>query len=890
MAFRSRVAALLRNLFRGGATERELDDELRAYVDMVVDDKRRLGLTPEQARRSALAELQGLEQVKERVRAVRAGALLAQVWRDVGYGLRIARRNPGFTLAAILTLALGIGAATATFTIVDTIVIRPLPYREPGRLVKIWASASSEPIDNVALAEFKDISDQNHVFAEVAADDGMDFTVLTMAGQRAPANGAIVTPQWLSTLGVQPILGRGFLPDEGQPGRDHVVILTDDYWRRRFNADPGVIGKTLEIDGTASTIVGVLPPNVLRYGADFLKPLVSATYPADRQRRDLDVVARLRPGATVASAQAEVDVIANRMASVYPESNQGRRFSVIPLEKYYALVDPKAVRGLTLMLGAVGVVLLIACVNVANLLTARAAMRHRECLVRTALGASRARLMSQLLVENVLLFVLGGALGILFASWSVDSMVALAVAEGYVPARMAVSIDARVLLFALSMSLATGLVFGLAPAVRSTRVDLNEGLRDASHVVGAGPGRGRTRRVLIVAELTLSLVLLIGFGLLIRSFLGLQSIGPGFDSTRLLETISDGGRSFPDAVAYWQTALDRAGAMPGVESVAVTSRPPLRGAREQRFAVEGLNVPAEDEPRAGDILVSAGYFRTLGIPLIAGRALNERDTHGSTPVVVISQTLAARFFPDQNPLGRRLRLGERLPMTCCSSGAPVENVWREIVGVVGDIRQANLDEQPAATIYRPFTQIVEHDMFLMLKVRSDADMTQVAANLSSVLSGAVPGSQWFDVRPTAQVINASESVRLRRFVLILLGAFATLALALAAVGLYGVMSYFVAERRREIAVRMALGATRSAVLAQVLSEAGRLVAAGLVLGGIAAHLLTRFISSLLFGINANDAPTYIGVFGVLGMVALLASYLPASRAAAIDPIVALKEP
>ena len=333
MAFRSRVAALLRNLFRGGATERELDDELRAYVDMVVDDKRRSGLTPEQARRSALAELQGLEQVKERVRAVRAGALLAQVWRDVGYGLRIARRNPGFTLAAILTLALGIGAATATFTVVDTIVIRPLPYREPGRLVKIWASASSEPIDNVALAEFQDISDQNHVFAEVAADDGMDFTVLTMAGQRAPANGAIVTPQWLSTLGVQPILGRGFLPDEGQPGRDHVVILTDDYWRRRFNADPGVIGKTLEIDGTASTIVGVLPPNVLRYGADFLKPLVSATYPADRQRRDLDVVARLRPGATVASAQAEVDVIANRMASVYPESNQGRRFSVIPLEK-----------------------------------------------------------------------------------------------------------------------------------------------------------------------------------------------------------------------------------------------------------------------------------------------------------------------------------------------------------------------------------------------------------------------------------------------------------------------------------------------------------------------------------------------------------------------------
>jgi putative ABC transport system permease protein len=517
-------------------------------------------------------------------------------------------------------------------------------------------------------------------------------------------------------------------------------------------------------------------------------------------------------------------------------------------------------------------------------------MRYRECLVRTALGASRARLLSQLLVENVLLFVLGGALGILLASWSVGSTVALAVAEGYVPARMTVSIDVRVLLFALSMSLGTGLIFGLAPAVRSARVDLNQGLRDASHGAGGGPGRGRSRRVLIVAELTLSLVLLIGFGLLIRSFLGLQSIGPGFDSTRLLEIASDGGRSFPEAVAYWQTALDRAGVMSGVESVAVTSRPPLRGARSQRFAVEGLNVAAADEPRAGDILVSAGYFKTLGIPVIAGRPFNERDSHGSTPVVVISQTLAARFFPDQNPLGRRLRLGERLPMTCCSSGAPVENVWREVVGVVGDIRQANLDEQPAATIYRPFTQIVEHDMFLMLKVRSDADLTRLAVSLPAALGAGSPGGQWSEGRPTAQVINASESVRLRRFVLILLGAFAGLALALAAVGLYGVMSYFVAERRREIAVRMALGATRSAVLAHVLSEAGRLVVAGLVLGGIAAHLLTRFISSLLFGVNANDAPTYIGVFGILGLVALLASYLPASRAAAIDPILALKEP
>ena len=884
---RSGVLALLRNLLRRGQVERDLDAELRAHLDLVIEDKLRSGVAPQEARRLALAELQGLEQIKERVRDVRAGSMLEQMWRDLGYGLRLARRNRGFTVAAVLTLALGIGAATATFTIVDTIVIRPLPYREPGRLVKIWASASSEPIDNVALAEFQEIANQNGVFESVAADDGTDFSV-NIAGRRETANGAIVTPGWLTTLGVQPAIGRGFLPDEGQPGRADVVILTDGYWRTRFDADPGVVGRTLHVDGVASTIVGVLPPNVLRYGADFLKPLVSANYPADRRQRDLDVFARLQPGVTVARAQADVDVIAGRMATAYPESNSGRRFSVIALEKYYASIDPRAARGLTLMLGAVGLVLLIACVNVANLLMARSAVRQRECLVRAALGASRARLVAQLLVENMVLFVLGGTLGILLASWTLDSLVAFAVAEGYVPARMAIALDGRVLLFAVAMSLVTGLAFGIVPALRASRVDLNEGLRDVSHTLG-GARRGTARRVLIVAELTLSLVLLVGFGLLIRSFLGLHATAAGFDPARLLETMSDGGRSFPQAVAYWQVALDRTSALPGVESAAVSSRPPLRGARSQRFAVEGLTLAAEDEPRAGDILISAGYFRTLGIPVIRGRAFTVRDTHASTPVVIISETLATRVFPNQNPLGQRLRLDERLPMTCCSSGAPVENVWREIVGVVGDIRQGSLDEQPAATIYRPFTQIVEHDMFLLVKARSDADAQRLTVSLASELGAASGGGQWLNVRATREIIKTSESLRLRRFVLILLGIFAALAVALAAVGLYGVMSYFVAERRHEIALRVALGATRSAVLTQVLSEAGRLVAAGLVLGAIASHLLTRFISALLFGVGTSDVPTYAGVIVVLGLVAAAASYLPASRAADIDPILALKE-
>ena len=889
MPRRMRVLALLRNLFRATRVERELDDELRAYVDLLADEKRRAGMPVDASRRAALVDLQGIEQVKEGVRDVRAGVHLEQLWRDCSYGIRMAARHRGFTVAAALTLALGIGAATATFTIVDTIVFRPLPYRDAGRLVKIWANASAEPIDNVSLLEYQTIKEQNHVFEGVAADDGSDVAVIAHESGREMAGGAIVTPEWLTTLGVQPVLGRGFRADEGQPGREGVIVLTQEYWRRRFKSDPGVIGTAVQVDGSPATIIGVLPANVLRYGADVLRPLVTSRYPATEHHRDLDVVARLRPGITIASAQAEIDVIAERLALAYPETNRGRRFTVIALDKYYASVEPKAIRGLTLSLGAVALVLLIACFNVANLLMARAAARSRECLIRAALGASRMRLVSQLLAENMILFLLGGTLGVLLASWTVDSVVALAITEGYVPQRMAISLDGRVLAFTIGVSLVSGLTFGLVPALRASRVELNEGLRDSTRNVGGGHARSRTRRLLIVAELTLSLVLLIGFGLLIRSFLGLNAATAGFDSTRLIEAVSDGGRSFAPAIDYWQATLQRVRAMPGVESVAVSSRPPLRGARTQQFLVDGMNLPADQAPKAGDILVSADYFASLRIPVIKGRVFSDADTHVSTPVVVISQSLADRRFPNQNPLGRRLRLNERAPMICCSAGGPVENTWREIIGVVADIRQGNLEEQPAETIYRPFTQIVEHDMYVLVKARTDADMMRLAAALSSELGRLHPGSQWWDVRPTEETIRASESVRLRRFVVILLGIFAALALILAAVGLYGVMAYFVLERRHEIAVRIALGATRSVVLRNVLGEAARLAAAGLLLGGIVAHFLSRFISSLLFGIGVNDLVTYVAVSGVLAAVALCASYLPANRAASIDPIEALKE-
>jgi putative ABC transport system permease protein len=655
-----------------------------------------------------------------------------------------------------------------------------------------------------------------------------------------------------------------------------------------FPALHSIVGQTLTTNDGAFTVIGVLPPNVLRYGGDFLKPLVPAEYPPGRDHRDLDVFARLKPGVTMAQARTQLETIGRRLERDYPATNKGRGFSVAPLDKYYTLTDRKANQGLLLMLGAVGLVLLIACANVANLLLARSVTRSKECVIRAALGAGRGRLVRQMLVESVLLFFLGGSLGVLLARWSADSLLALAVAGGYVPERMTVAVDGRILAVTLLVSLVAGVVFGLVPALQASKVDLSDGLKISS--LTGGFRRRRASRLLIVSELAISLVLLVGSGLMIRSFVHLQATSGGINPENLLETISDGGRSFPEAVTFWRSALDRVRQDRGVLFAAVTSRPPVHGSRQQKFAIDGRPSPAAGEQaQAGDILVSEDYFRTMGIPLLKGRAFSDKDSGASTPVIIISESLAHRYFSNEDPLGKRVSLAERLPMSCCTAAGPVENVWREIVGVAADVRQANLDEQPAATLYRPYSQIVEHDMFLMVRARSPADAARLAITLRSQLLAVDPNKDWAEVRPMRDVINGSESIRLRRFVLILLGSFAGLAVLLAAVGTYGVMAYSVADRTREIGIRVALGATRSMVLNQVLSETMKLTLAGLVIGGLAAQVLTRFISSMLFGVSSTDPVTYLSVSFVLAGVALLASYIPARRATQIDPLVALRQ-
>lgn len=812
---------------------------------------------------------------------------------DLSHAWRMLGRNPAFTAVAVLTLALGVGANSAVFTVVDAVVFRPLPYEEPDRLVKVWSKDARQPTDNLSWPDLEEMRGLRDLFAEVAADDGEGIRATHRDGSHEEVGGAIVTSNWLSTLGVQPLLGRPFVSAEAEPGRDRVAMLSHAYWSRRFKGDPRIIGSTLVLDNTPFTIIGVLPPNVLRYNADVIRPLVPAAYPRERSARSLDVFARLQPGVTLAQARAALDTISRRLEREHPAIYKNRGFATEPLGKYYASLGDYAEEGLLLMLGAVALVLLIACANVTNLMLARAVTRSRECVIRAALGASRGRLVRQMLVESVMLFLLGGALGVAIARWTLDGLLAFSVAAGYVPERMAVSLDGRVLAFSLSVSCLAGVLAGVVPALQASGVDVNSGLRASALTATGGARRTRATRLLIVAEIALALVLLVGSGLIVQSFLRLQANSGGINPEHLLLTRSDGGRDFPAAVAYWRTALERTRAFPGVQSAAVTSRPPIHGARGQAFLVDTArgagDAAGDDDSRAGDILVSADYFKTMGVPLLKGRTFTDRDDGTAPAVAIVSQSFARRYFPDGDPLGRRVLLRERAPLTCCSAAGPVDGVWREIVGVVADVRQRNLEEAPAMTIYRPYTQIVEHDMVLMVRASSATGAARVGAGLRTHLVAMDPVKVWSDVRLMQDVIDGSESLRVRRFVLILLGSFAAVALLLAAVGTYGVMTYAVAQRTREIGIRVALGATRPAVLRDVLGQMMRLTAAGLVVGAIAASFATRFVASLLFGVTSGDTLTWLAAAGLLVTVALLAALVPARRAVRIDPLVALRQ-
>lgn len=809
-----------------------------------------------------------------------------QITRDLAHGARLLLKHRGFTAAAVATLSLGIGITTAVLTIVDTVVFRPLPYGDPSRLVKICGNARAIATDDVALLDYLDIREQNTVFESMAADDGSGYTV-EHGGVREAAAGAIVTHDWLTTLRVRPLFGRAFTAEESEPGRDTVVLLTHSYWRRRFGSDPQVVGTQLRVDGQPHTIVGVVPPNVFRYGADFLKPLVPASYNRDRAYVNLDVFARLRPGATIGQAAAELATIGSRLQLAYPATNRNRGFSVLPLDRYYASIEPGTAQGLLLVFGAVVLLLAIACANVANLVLTRMLARYRECVVRVALGATRPRILRLFIAENLLLFAAGGVGGAAIARWLLDALVGFAVQEGYVPPRMAVALDARILAISLLASLALGVAVGAAVAVNVSRVNVSDGLRESTHTSPGGRARRRIRHALVIGELVLSLVLLFGFSLMTRSFFRLHANALGFDPAALLETTAEGGRSLPAAIGFWRAAMAQAESMPGVRLAAVTSRPPVRGARQRVIDVDGPVGAIGPDPAVGDISISASYFRTMGIPLLRGRGFDDRDSAGAPPVVIVSETLARRYFPNVDPVGRRLMIREREPLTCCATAGPVAGIWREIVGVAGDVRQSRLEDELTAMIYRPVTQIAEHDMFLMVRADSPAALPGVASSLRARLPPP-PDGIWTEPRLTREVIDGSDSLRRRRFMLTLLGAFAVLAVALAAAGLYGVVAGSIAERRRELAVRVALGATPRVIATHVLVESLQLWLVALPVGAAAAYVFSRFVGSLLYGVSPADAPSFVIVTLFLIVLTLVASYLPARRAARTDPLSALR--
>ncbi|HEX8144775.1 MAG TPA: ABC transporter permease [Pyrinomonadaceae bacterium] len=815
---------------------------------------------------------------------------MGTLWQDVQYGFRMLMKRPGFTLVALLALALGIGANTAIFSVVNAVLLRPLPFDEPERLVMVWGSAPQLGFDLLpaTAAEAVNWREQNQVFEQVAAFRSWAWN---MTGSTGPEQvwGARVSASLFPALGVKPLLGRTFLPEEDRVGGAKVIVMGHGLWQRSFGSDPSIIGKAVTLNNQSYTVVGVMPPGFKFPGGENMlsglqfSPKTELWEPmaftdeelANRGTHNLAVIARLRPGATIAHARSEMTSIAAHLAEQYPKYSKGIGVKLVPLhEQVVGDVRP----ALLILLGTVGFVLLIACANVANLLLARAASRQKEIAIRTALGASRLRVIRQLLTESVLLALVGGAAGMLLALWGIDALGAL-IPEN-IPRANEIGVDAGMLGFTLIISLLTGLVFGLAPALQASRTDINESLKEGGRGASTGLRRNRFRSLLVVSEIALALVLLIGAGLLIRSFMRLQQVSPGFEPASVvameivLPAIAPSNYAKPEQqAAFFQQALERMQTLPGVQAAAVVSSLPLSGAFESTdIIIEGRpNPPSGQEPQANYTMISADYFRVMSIPLMKGRTVSERDTKDAPAVVVVSETLAGRYWPNEEAIGKRLTMG-------------FEKTPREVVGVVGDVRQNSLDVETPLAVYLPYQQFPYAGMTLVVRTASDPQtMASVARREVQTIDQSLPVS---NVRSMEEVV--SNSVSQRRFSMTLLGLFATVALLLAAVGIYGVMAYSVAERVHEIGIRIALGAQGRDILRLIVGQGMILTLAGVALGLAGAFLLTRLMSSLIYGVSATDPLTFAGVSLSLSAVALLACYIPARRATRVDPMEALR--
>jgi putative ABC transport system permease protein len=813
--------------------------------------------------------------------------------RDLRYGLRTILKSPGFAVVAVLALALGIGANTAIFSVVNTVLLRSLPYGNSERLVVLSTGSdpTAEPRGPLSYPDLLDYREQAKSLEYVAGYQGVGTVLSAGAGDEPErVRGTEVMADLFPALGVRAAHGRVFTREEDVEGGPTIIVISDGLWRRRFASDPGVVGREVKIglSGRGATIVGVMPPGFKfppeqTESVDYYIPFISESMRqgSDEMRnRDsvfIPVVAKLREGVSVEQAAAEVATVAGRLEAQYPETNTHRRARLASLhEDLVGQVRP----ALLILLGAVGLVLLIACANVANLLLARAASRGREIALRTALGATRGRVIRQLLTESMLLSLAGGGAGLLLAVWGVDVIIKLSPAS--VPRLAETSIDARVFLFTLGVSILTGVVFGLAPALQASKTDLAESLKDGGRSGSAGAARSRMRAVLVVTEVALSFVLLVGAGLLVKSFRHLVTTDPGYSPERVLAlTVALNSKKFADdesRAAYFREATARISQLPGVEAAGLTRLLPLgRSDIFNSFNIAGRPPFAPGSRNsARSYTADPGYFRALGVPLRRGRVFNAMDVKNSPPVIVINEALVRKYFADEEPLGRQIIIDG-------PDNKPLPP--RQIIGVVGNVRFEGLNDLEVPEYYIPFEQ--SPDTVAEVVVRSkERDAAALAPSVRSALKGVDPNLLIWETQTMDELV--SRSVAPQRFNAALLGLFAALALLLAAVGIYGVMSYTVTQRTHEIGIRMALGARGRDVLRMVVRQGMLLTAVGLALGLVGALALTRLLASLLYGVSTTDPFIFLTVPFALAVVALVANLVPARRAMRVSPLVALR--
>jgi putative ABC transport system permease protein len=887
MSLSLKLRSFLRNLFFSHRVDADLDQEVHSHLNLLIEENIRAGMSPEEAQRAARMELGGIEQVKEQVRDKRMGNWLHSAFFDCRYGLRQLRKNPGFTAVAVLTLALGIGATTAIFSVVDAVILRPLPYNSPDRLVLVKEripKVTPHPIP-VCAPDVLHFQRENHSFVSLAAFRGDQFD---LAGgtepQRVHVNRA--NANLFSLLGAQPILGRVFTPEEDQPGHT-VAILSYGLWQRQFAGAPGIVGRSVSLNREIYTVIGVLP-------ATFIFPLpgmdqgdatdlfIPIAFTPDELADEGDnfnysIVGRLTPGVALPQANADLQLIAHRIQETYPpeyRSDVSLGAVALPLRD---TVIGKSRTLLLLLLGAVALVFLICCINVANLLLTRSTDRQKEMAVRLSLGASRGRLIRQLAAESVLLTFIGAALGLAFAFWITNALLGLMPPD--IPLIHGVGLNPAVLGFTLGLAVIVGLLFGIVPTFASSRTNVVDSLKEGGRSTTQGPQLNRLRGALVVVEVTLAMVLLVGAGLLLRSFQRILETQPGFHPehvlTASLSLREPHYKEDSDIQNFYARLLQRLQNLPGVQIAGASSDLPLQAGWNHLFTPEGYQPPPGAHMNLCNHSVILGpYLQAIGAPLLRGRYLTDQDNSSSTHVLIVSDSLARRYWPNQDPIGKRLKWGPTAS----------KDPWLTVVGVVGDVKQSSLDVETSPHTYESFWQNTAPSLNVAL--RTSNDPASMASALRSTVWSIDPQLAVAQVQTMDQVI--SKSTTPRRFSLFLLAGFASLALILSAIGIYGVIAYSVVRRVHEMGIRIALGAQRRDVMRLVISQGMLHLAVGMVIGTLGALAMTRTLASFLYGVRPTDPVTFVAVVVILAGVAFLACYIPARRATRVDPMIALR--